>query len=73
VDIIRTLQQELSPFCSHVPSCKRAKEVQSMLSRSRDRGFCDPLSEMNRLSEQMFGGLMRPVESSRQVPIAVRP
>jgi hypothetical protein len=44
-----------------------------MLSRSRDRGFCDPLSEMNRLSEQMFGGLMKPVESSRQVSIAVRP
>ena len=41
-----------------------------MLSRSRDRGFYDPLSEMNRLSEQMFGGLMRPAESAKQVPIA---
>ena len=43
-----------------------------MLSRSRDRGFYDPLSEMNRLSEQMFGGLMRPAESTQQVPVAVR-
>ncbi len=43
-----------------------------MLSRSRDRGFYDPLSEMNRLSEQMFGGLMRRAESTQQVPIAVR-
>ena len=44
-----------------------------MRSRSRDRGFYEPLCEMNRLSEQMFGGLMKPVESSRQVSIAVRP
>ncbi len=43
-----------------------------MLSRSRDRGFYDPLNEMNRLSEQMFGGLMRPAESTQQVPVAVR-
>ena len=41
-----------------------------MLTRSSDRGFYDTLSEMNRLSEQMFGGLMRPVESTQQVPIA---
>ena len=45
--------------------------VQTMLSRFRDRGFYDPLSEMNRLSEQMFGGLMRPAESTQQAPIAV--
>ena len=43
-----------------------------MLSRSRDRGFYDPLSEMNRLSEQMFGGLMSPAQSTQQVPVAVR-
>jgi hypothetical protein len=43
-----------------------------MLTRSRDRGFYDPLSEMNRHSEQVFGGLMRPAESTQQVPIAVR-
>ena len=43
-----------------------------MLNRSSDRGFYDPLSEMNHLSEQMFGGLMRPAESTQQVPIAVR-
>jgi hypothetical protein len=43
-----------------------------MLSRSSDRGFYDPLSEMNHLSEQMFGGLIRSAESTRQVPIAVR-
>ena len=48
------------------------KEVQSMLTRSKERGFYDPLSEMNRLSEQMFGGLMRPAASTRQVPVAVR-
>ena len=42
-----------------------------MLSRSRDRGFYDTLSEMNRLSEQIFGGLMRSAESIQQVPIAV--
>jgi hypothetical protein len=43
-----------------------------MLSRSRDRGFYNPLNEMNRLSEQMFGGLMRSAESTQQVPIVVR-
>ena len=43
-----------------------------MLSRSRDRGYYDPLSEMDRPSEQMVGGLMRPAESTRQVPVAVR-
>jgi hypothetical protein len=43
-----------------------------MLTRSKDRGFYDPLSEMNRLSEQMFGGLMRSAASPQQVPIAVR-
>ena len=43
-----------------------------MLSRSRDRRFYDPLSKMNRLSEQMFGGLMRSAESIQLVPIAVR-
>jgi hypothetical protein len=42
-----------------------------MLSRSGDRGFYDPLSAMNRLSEQMFGGLMRPAERTQQVPSAV--
>jgi len=42
-----------------------------MLTRSRDRGFYDPLSETNRRSEQMFGNLMRPAESTQQVPIAV--
>ncbi len=43
-----------------------------MLTRSRDRGFYYPLSEMNRLSEQIFGGLMGPAESVQQVAIAVR-
>ena len=43
-----------------------------MLSRSSDRGFYDPLSNVNRLSEQTFGGLMRSAESTQQVPIAVR-
>ena len=43
-----------------------------MLSRSRVRGFYDPLSELNRPSEQMFGGLMRPAESTQQVPVALR-
>ena len=43
-----------------------------MLSRSRDGGFYDPLSEMDRPSEQMFGGLMSPAESIQQVPVAVR-
>ena len=43
-----------------------------MLTRSKERGFYDPLSEMNRLSEQMFGGLMSPAQSTQQVPIAVR-
>ena len=42
-----------------------------MLSRSRDRGFYNPLNEMNRLFEQMFYGLMRPAESTQQVSIAV--
>jgi hypothetical protein len=42
-----------------------------MLSRSRDRGFYDPLSEMNRSSEPMFSGLMGPAEGTQQVPIVV--
>ena len=37
-----------------------------MMSRYRGRGFYDPLSEMNRLFEQMFGGLPRRAESTRQ-------
>ena len=45
---------------------KREKEVQSMLSRYRGRGFYDPLSEMNRLFEQMFGGTTRRPENSQQ-------
>jgi len=43
-----------------------------MLSRSRNCGFYNPLNERNRLSEQMFGGLMRPAGSTQQVPMAVR-
>jgi hypothetical protein len=43
-----------------------------MLTRSSDRGFYDPLSEMDRPSEQKVGGLMRPAESTQQLPIAVR-
>ena len=43
-----------------------------MLTRSKERGFYDPLSEMNRLSEHRFGGLMRTAGSTQQVPIAVR-
>jgi HSP20 family protein len=30
-----------------------------MMSRHRGRGFYDPLSEMNRLLDQMFGGVAR--------------
>ena len=30
-----------------------------MMSRHRGRGFYDPLSEMNRLFDQMFGGVAR--------------
>lgn len=43
-----------------------------MLTQSSDRRFYDPLREINRQSEQMFGGVMRPAESTQQVPIAVR-
>jgi hypothetical protein len=42
-----------------------------MLSRSRDRGLYDPLGGVNRSSERMFVGLMRPAQSTQQVPIAV--
>ena len=42
-----------------------------MLNRSSDRRLLDPLREINRRSEQMFGGVMRPAESTQQVPIAV--
>jgi len=42
-----------------------------MLSQSRDRRLYDPLSEMNRSSERMFGGLTRSVQSTKQMPIAV--
>jgi hypothetical protein len=44
-----------------------------MQTRSRDRGFYGPPSEMSRLSERMFGGLMGPAESTPQLPIAARP
>jgi len=37
-----------------------------MMSRYRGRGFYDPLSEMNRLFDQMFGGLTRRAESTQQ-------
>src|ERR687897_1558571 len=33
--------------------------MQTMMSRHRGRGFYDPLSEMNRLFDQMFGGVAR--------------
>ena len=35
----------------------REKGIQTMMSRYRGRGFYDPLSEMNRLFDQMFGGV----------------
>ena len=41
-----------------------------MLSKSRDRRLYDPLSERSRSSERMFGGLMRPAQSTQQAPIA---
>src|SRR5918998_3667409 len=44
----------------------REKEVQSMLSRYGGRGFYAPLSEMNRLFEQMFGGTTRRPENTQQ-------
>jgi HSP20 family protein len=37
-----------------------------MLSRYRGRGFYDPLSEMNRLFEQVFGGLTRRPDGQTQ-------
>jgi len=37
-----------------------------MMSRYRGRGFYDPLSEMNRLFDQMFGGLTQRTESTQQ-------
>ena len=42
-----------------------------MPSRSRDRVLYDRLSEMNRSSGRTFVGLMRPAQSTQQVPIAV--
>jgi hypothetical protein len=42
-----------------------------MLDRSGDRRFNDPPREMNRQSEQMFGGVTRPAEGNQQVPIAM--
>src|SRR4029453_13364817 len=33
--------------------------MQTMMSRHRGRGFYDPLSEMNRLFDQMFGDVAR--------------
>ena len=42
-----------------------------MLSQTRDRRLYDPLSEMNRSSERMFVGLIRPAQSTQQVPIEV--
>ena len=40
-----------------------------MLNRSSARGFYHPPGEMNRLSGQMFGGLMGSAESTQRVPI----
>lgn len=37
-----------------------------MLSRYRGRGFYDPLSEMNRLFDQMFGGLARQTGTTQE-------
>jgi HSP20 family protein len=37
-----------------------------MLSRYRGRGFYDPLSEMNRLFDQMFGGIARLPQTTQQ-------
>ena len=39
-----------------------------MMSRYRGRGFYDPLSEMNRLFDQMFGGVARRTGKSRGTP-----
>jgi HSP20 family protein len=38
-----------------------------MLSRYKGRGFYDPLSEMNRMFEQMFGGLARRAGTTQEV------
>ena len=37
-----------------------------MMSRYRGRGFYDPLSEMNRLFDQMFGGVARRTEGEQR-------
>ena len=42
-----------------------------MLSRSRDRGFYDPLSEMNRSFGRTFGGLMGPAEGAQRMTVVV--
>lgn len=41
-----------------------------MLSRHRGRGFYDPLSEMNRLFEEMFGSLARRAGTAQGSPEA---
>jgi HSP20 family protein len=41
-----------------------------MMSRYRGRGFYDPLSEMNRLFDQMFGGLARRTGDEQRTQVA---
>lgn len=41
-----------------------------MMSRYRGRGFYDPLSEMNRLFDQMFGGHARRTEGEQRAQVA---
>src|SRR5215210_586233 len=41
-----------------------------MMSRHRGRGFYDPLSEMNRLFDQMFGGVARRTGDEQRTQVA---
>jgi HSP20 family protein len=49
---------------------EREKGIKTMMSRQRSRGFYDPLSEMNRLFDQMFGGVARRTGDEQRTQIA---
>ena len=44
--------------------------MKNMMSRYRGRGFYDPLSEMNRMFDQMFGGLARRAGGGPETQVA---
>lgn len=58
------------PYAPAVVRGKQEKGARSMLSPYRGRGFYDPRSEMNRLFDEMFGGLARQTGSRQGAQVS---